>query len=151
MASRWLFEADLETLSPLHIGDGNWGGGQIAAERESGNLLCVSTAASGAAYVPGTTLKGCVRSWLEPGDGVPFFTELFGTRMPEEGGDDPDAVGGLLEFGDAVWVSCGTNRDSAWNDERKTSVETHVTIDRRTGAPAHQKLFSVEYVPGGTT
>ena len=69
--NRYKIVGTLTTLSPLHIGDGGTGSDQSRfpqdeqnSDAETPQYTTVATDADGRAYIPGSSLKGCVRNWL---------------------------------------------------------------------------------------
>ena len=170
-SNRWLIRGRLRTLSELHIGDGGSGGlydrhrppqkDEIATQ-----TVCVD--APGRAFIPGSSIKGILRSSLDPRHSN-VWTELFGSIDASA----LDAVGGKLSFFDAFLLSPNSpnnfsssdpNRNQTrlarqpdsdllqpyWDPVRHTCVATSVSIDRRTRTAEDQLLFHHEYVPPGT-
>lgn len=142
---RWKFTAVLETLSPLHLGDGGSNPDRIKNHRPGetpGRVATVFTDCDERAYLPGTSLKGWLRAFaeraLEPGD----CEKLFGTG---------DAAGRVWCF-DARYASAPAepNKLAEWHENRGTCVEWHVVVDRHTGTAAPGLLYCEEVAPKGT-
>ena len=101
--NRWRIEGYLTTKSPLHVGSGfvtthpDLGDGNDLIE-----ITAVQTDVNGCAYIPGTSIKGTIRSWLDNGGVNPAIIEqLFGS----EDMNKRDAVGGKAEFWNAYAVT----------------------------------------------
>lgn len=148
---RWRIKASLETLSLLRIGDGGWLQGRINSgegDEEPPEVATVFLDADSKPVLPGTSLKGWLRAYAE-------------NRSGEDGGDIEKLFGskdngGMLRIFDGKHVSDPERQKLEggagvyWDSSRHTCVASHVTIDRRTGAAAPEKLFFEEYVPEGT-
>ncbi|MDZ4796822.1 MAG: RAMP superfamily CRISPR-associated protein [Bryobacteraceae bacterium] len=153
-STRWKIEGVLETASPLHIGDGLDLKERMAKHKKGAKLAATTVAAaatdaSGRAYLPASTLKGCLRSWLEERKtGAGVLESVFGSR--NAGGEE--SVGGKGEFLDAFVVGdrAGEGRGGRyWDAARSTCVAAGVTIDRITRTATDEQLFHAEYVPSG--
>lgn len=162
--NRWLIVGTLETRSELHIGSGSVCRQRVEKiDDDEVEVSSVMTDRCGRAYVPGSGLKGALRSLVFPHAGpIPNLWErLFGSPNP----DDKNAVGGILEFWDAFHVGgkgrADEHRVSAalyeepdrkrpwWDDARKTCVAVGVSLDRRTKTARENLLYYLEYVPAG--
>jgi CRISPR/Cas system CSM-associated protein Csm3 (group 7 of RAMP superfamily) len=105
----------------------------------------------GKAYVPGTALKGVLRSYLRRRYEVASDTlaGLLGSEDPSA----PDARAGKAEFWDArVRIDAQHPLPANvlapfWDAKRVTAVAAAVAIDRRTRTADHGKLFYLEFVP----
>ncbi len=159
---RWRISATLTTASPFHLGSGGiasrtgLNSGSAPGDR-SVKIQAVSTtpdAGGEIPYIPGNSLKGVLRSWLDASvpdeDLKRKIADIFGTRPQDE-----DACGSRIVFCDALAVR-PKPADMAtfgklpwWEEKRLAAVETNVAIDRRTGTASDQKLFHTEYVPSG--
>jgi CRISPR/Cas system CSM-associated protein Csm3 (group 7 of RAMP superfamily) len=144
---RWLVIGELTTTAPLHIGSGHTTERPDLVRRKGNDrqtdevdVSAIVTDCTGRAYVPGSTLKGTVRSWLARRVGSATLDEAFGS---------PD-TGGKAEFLDArvkAWAIDAT--PPYWSSERLTGVAASVAIDRLTRTARDERLFHVEYVPPG--
>lgn len=143
---RWLLTGELTTTTPLHIGSGDTTTRpQLIRPRDSQQTDAVEVSAvvtdcTGHAYVPGSTLKGTVKSWLTRRVRPGAASEVFGS---------PD-TGGKAEFLDArakAWPVDPTT--PYWSSERLTGVAASVAIDRHTRTALDARLFHFEYIPPG--
>lgn len=171
--NRWLFTGSLTTLSKLHLGDG--GDAAIAcrtrpADPKSDCQTLKSDASTvavdfrGRAFIPGSAIKGALRSHLY-GQSLwdSHWEQLLGSEKP----DAIESVGGKLVFFDA-FHSKGTGEDAEayqladsgstsdrhrpyWDPNRRTCVAVHVSLDDRTRTAVNEALFHLEYVPAGET
>lgn len=148
--NRWMIRGILTNRTNMHIGVGDvvTRPALLGDEQKPVLIQAVATDVSGRAYIPGSAIKGNLRSWLErnaiPSD---IMEKLFGSRDQKK----DDAQGGAVEFWDARAVKFD---DIAllpphWDAERLTGVVASVAINRQTGAAADNKLFHQEYVPPG--
>ncbi|HND54871.1 MAG TPA: RAMP superfamily CRISPR-associated protein, partial [Pirellulaceae bacterium] len=107
--------------------------------------------------IPGTALKGVLRSW-----GERFFTSDASTAMLRRifGQRDiraNDSESGWAEFTAAMVERPPTNLEPYaahvpyWRAERLTGILSHVAIDAATGAAARNKLYFEEFVPEGVS
>lgn len=154
---RWLIRGELVTLSKLHLGDGGFvtREGLVAPSREDPlrnepvEVASVATDATGRPYLPGSTLKGALRSWLARRTGdQSLIEELLGSKIVAE----ENAQGSRTEFWDSPAVELPAGEALPyWCAQRLTGVEASVAIDRRTRTAAHEKLFHREFVPAGTS
>ena len=140
--TRWKIEGLLKTRSPLHVGDGGVRKGP--EDLETVEVATISKAWDGVAYIPGSSLKGSLRSWLEErGLGGPGLTKVFGARDATEGGK--------AEFHDAFFDLDNAENPKArtqhFCEKSKTCIGVGVTIDRRTRTALDEHLFHAEYVP----
>ncbi len=162
---RWRIEGTLTTDSPLHVGDG-----EITVRRpkeeyenlwpkggEPVEIGSVFTDACGRACIPGSTLKGTVKAWLEGHGGLTAserrrLKSVLGFQ--DQAGDGPrESEGGQAEFHDAraADVPANWNPGRFWSRQRLTCVATSVAIDRWRRTASEKKLFYVEFVPEGVT
>lgn len=130
---RWLVEAEIKLLTPMHIGTGQiektglqendpW---MAALQLDHRKLPCI----------PGATLKGALRALaqrLAMDQG--WIDEIFG------GSPDAPIVAGQAEF---MYASC--------NAATGTTQQTRVAIDRITGSAVNKKLFSTQQIKPGTS
>lgn len=142
-----LLRATATVTGPLHVGDG------IKPEPGSQDPLRLLRGGGGI-VVPGTTLKGVIRSRAEfilrsvglspepcdgtPGCGVCWTCETFGYGGGED--ESSSAVGrrAAIRFADAAVAGA------------KTRTRTHTAIDRFTGGVLDSALYSVEALEAGT-
>lgn len=145
--NRYRITARLRTLSPLHVGDGD---DALLSDRsclkgaadEKGRYSTFAMGVRGP-VIPGTTLKGVLRSWLRA-KGAPekLVSRVFGER----------ASGGKVEFHDVPLVTkaAGNNVDRWWHETRGTCLAPGVAIDSRTRTAREQLLYYTEIVPEGS-
>ncbi|HKI19193.1 MAG TPA: RAMP superfamily CRISPR-associated protein, partial [Isosphaeraceae bacterium] len=167
--NRWRIEVELQSSTPFHIGNGDILDEGRQADRESlerrraptltdeqgrrrrVEVSTVVTDHRGRPYLPGTALKGAIRSWLlahltDPADRC-RIEKVFGSEDTRR----TDSVGGIAEFLDAF--SVGSPPDQTHvpyaDRERWTGIVASVAIDRRTRTAYEKKLYHEEYVPPG--
>lgn len=150
--NRWRISGTLTTTSALHIGSGR--PTERAQIKDQHGRACeinaVAADCHGAAYIPGSTLKGNLRGWLEQNGADPTLAErVFGvmdTNNPER------RWGGKAEFTDAFFARDTVSSRPAlrwWDGARKTCVAPGVAIDPHTRTADDEKLFYHEFVPPG--
>ncbi len=152
----------LTCLSPLHIGSGE---PETLAERRFGkhnpetpedaetsqyDAVCLN--AGGLPYLPGSSLRGFLRSQAERRCPNTLFRKLFGHVDSPKPGDaeKPKAYYGALRVYDAVYQNGPSpEHNRKWDDNRHTMIRQSVAIEPITlTADANEhKLFSYEYVP----
>ncbi|MCA9155732.1 MAG: hypothetical protein KDA38_13130 [Planctomycetales bacterium] len=126
----------------LHDGD------VLRSERkdEDGQYATIATvarAANGAAMIPGSSMKGAIRAWLERHEiDARLIEGVFGREAkPKRAGSHTtdQGQGGKFEFGFG-YSPAGTTLDD----------EQSVAIDRVTRAASDRLLFARQVVPSGT-
>lgn len=167
---RWRVEGTLTTASPLHVGDGEtiirepreqyanlWR--KVDRVWKATEIGSVYTDCRTGACIPGSTLKGNLRAWLEEHGRLTSDEQRrlklvmgFQESGPHSPGEDP-SEGGQAEFHDAraADTPASWNPGRFWCRERLTCVATSVAIDRWTRTASEKKLFYVEFVPEGIT
>ena len=134
----------LRLESPLALHDGD----VLRSERkdEDGQYAAIATvarAANGAAMIPGSSLKGALRAWLERHEIDARLVEgAFGREAkPKRAGahTTDQGQGGKFEFGFSY-----SSVDTTLDDEQS------VAIDRVTRAASDRLLFARQVVPSGT-
>ncbi|MGC8817586.1 MAG: RAMP superfamily CRISPR-associated protein [Candidatus Hadarchaeum sp.] len=133
LESRYRIRGEIETLTPLHIGSG-------MEEKFSSADLPIVITRDGRPYIPGSSLKGVVRSYAErvlkavkPSEKVERLVKVtFGYSERE------DSQASKLIFRDCL-------TDSPLKDYRWS-----VRINRKTKTADSRGLFSYEFVPPGT-
>ncbi|HID69069.1 MAG TPA: TIGR03986 family CRISPR-associated RAMP protein [Desulfobacterales bacterium] len=153
---RWEIKVNLTTRSFLHIGcDEFTDRPGLEIEQKDGSKVKAEINAfikdsNGKPYLPGSTIKGNIRKWLETNkkadeETCKLFNTLLGftVKMQDEG------CGGSAEFHNAVISSPleDGNNFPYWDVDLQTSVETSTVIDRVTGTVVDGRLFSTEVVP----
>lgn len=162
---RWLIKGTLTTKTPLHIGNGDTitRHGELVRRKKNPatgkmedkdiEINAVVTDFEGKAYIPGSTLKGNLRSWLKAaGADLKLLEQIFGSDNINK-----DAVGGKAEIHDALitiklsFDDDNNNKPPYWFAKRQTGVSASVTIDRQTGTAREGRLFYQEFVPPGVS
>ena len=170
---RWRIEGSLVTLTPLHIGSGaSTSHPDLLVAEEGVEINGHIVDHAGRACIFGSTLKGCVRSWLEDvckdtPDHEARRDHLLGqgpkekkalqpaegeSAQPAESVDDQAVPrGGAAEFHDALLTMCRTEPTPLpyWRPDRQTWIETSTSIDRATRTAAPNHLIHNECVPAG--
>jgi len=104
------------------------------------------------AYIPGASIKGNIRAWLEGrGLDADIIEELFGSKDMEkvDSNGNKIAVGGKAVF----WNAYALNGQDIsydtpyWRLGRLTDVTVSVAIDRNKRTAVEEKLFYQEFVP----
>jgi CRISPR-associated protein (TIGR03986 family) len=151
-------DGKLTTTSNLHLGSGLTAparaGLKITEGKRKGtdpDIAAVALAHNGQPYLPGTSLKGVLRAWLEEHGLGKEIQNLFGF---EDKDDEARSRGGTAEFHDAFVDDSSqppANHIPYWDAHRLTGVTASAAIDRYTRTAADQRLFHREYVPAGVT
>jgi CRISPR/Cas system CSM-associated protein Csm3 (group 7 of RAMP superfamily) len=154
--NRWLISGTLKTISPLHVGDGQTierTGWKVEAGPKKGQSVQIPSVATdifSKPYLPGMSIKGNLRQWLETAGSSPIglIDTVFGTES-----DKPSAMGGKAEFWDAMYLREDSNCRNVphWDNSRSTGVMAFCATDRSRRVTAHSKLFHIEFVPPGVT
>jgi CRISPR-associated protein (TIGR03986 family) len=147
----------LTTTAPLHIGSGDvvtFDHASLKANGKPNDIQAIVVDARGNPCIPGTALKGVLRSWAEQmlTSQDDALNRIFGSREIEK----EKVESGWAEFCTA-FVKPPSSNDLTrfadhlpyWNPDRLTAILSHVCIDRCTGTAAHNKLFYEEFVPQG--
>jgi len=148
--TRWRITGTLTTQTPLHIGAGATAEDhdQLKVEDEAVKVTAVALDGQGKPYIPGSTLKGNLRAWLQTRTkDTCLLDSVFGSGVEE---DQDKSQGGKAEFWNGLITNNITppeHKPSYWHSERKVGVEVGVTIDRVTRTAREQKLFHREIVP----
>lgn len=166
-AMHWVISAELEVLSPLHVGTGtdrridpNLPAGantsphddvDDAPPNESQPYWQADLARdhAGKPYIPGASLKGAFRALARrlnlDASCLALFGEINrGVAISPAGTQPQRTLAGLAEFRDALQshvISTAGDQDT---------VQARIAIDRVTGSVADKKLFHTEVVPKGT-
>lgn len=150
--NRWRINGTLITITPLHVGSGETTMRDALVDDSNAlvpvDIAAVATDHRHRAYIPGTTLKGNLRAWLNMhGISSSAIEAVFGSAEP----GTSHAVGGKAEVWDAlaVGISDPPPQVPYWDGNRLTGVSVAVAIDRRTRTASPNKLFHEEFVPPG--
>lgn len=156
--NRWKITARLTTTAPLHIG------GDLPQKRdiypmaetskkkkETVDVSSIVTDCNEKPYLPGSTIKGNIRAWMEE---LGYDSDLLEAIFGSDHSKKKDQVGGKIEFCDAFWnceTPVFTEFPPYWKKDRLTGITASVSIDRATGTACDKKLFHLEYVPPGVS
>ena len=156
LEKRLIFEGEIESKTPMHIGSG-----KPELEEVTGVDLPVLKDPKGIPYIPGSSIKGKVRSEAERiGKSLgykictpPAIETMCGTRARSE----EDLCIACKIFGTAS-MRGGVSRASKvkFRDAYPTSTieasltRTGIAIDRETGSVRTGALYTIEAVPAGT-
>lgn len=157
--NRWAVEGILTTRSFLHIGSGETEDRLLKSARdESGakqtgkvKVNSVIKDHEGKCFIPGSSLKGNLRAWLEGrcvDDSI--LEAVFGSKAVKK---DEEVIGGKAEFHGA-FLAPGTAAavgSKNYDADSGTDITVGVAIDRRTRTASDKKLFHQEAVPAGTS
>ncbi|MEM2915550.1 MAG: CRISPR-associated RAMP protein Csx7 [Candidatus Bathyarchaeia archaeon] len=155
LEKRMIFEGEIETITPLHVGSGK------PEFEEAAPDLPVLRDVKGIPYVPGSSIKGRVRSEAErlanslgfKVCNAPTIETMCGTRAKTE--EDLCIVCKI--FGTAS-MKGGISRASKvkFRDAYTTTPleallrRTGIALDRETGSVKPGALYTIEAVPAGT-
>jgi len=140
--------ATLENKTPLRIGRGSEvkpGGLDLAVERDYWDRV----------YIPGSSIKGVMRSLVEKiarAQGLEVCNPLDITSRRLEDEKGPCIVCGIFGGGGVSKNSIASHVhifDAYPKEDVKTATRTRVAIDRFRQAARHGALFTYEYVPPG--
>ncbi len=155
--NRYCLRGRLTARTPVHVGDGDALSLRTRLERlgkqdEVTRLAeakldpqynSFATTIEEAAVIPGSTLKGVLRAWIERhGFAERLVTSVFGTR---DGG-------GKAEFLDAPLITRATagNKHRWWDERRGTCLAPGVSLDPKTRTAKDRLLYYTEFVPEGS-
>jgi len=149
--TRWCITGTLTTRTPLHIGAGRTTDvhEKLKVENEAVKVTAVALDGRDKPYIPGSTLKGNLRAWLQTRiKDKALLDSVFGSGDEEKG---ENSQGGKAEFWNVLIKDILTpkHKPSYWHPERQVGVEVGVTIDRVTRTAREQRLFHREMVPPG--
>lgn len=161
-SNRWRIEGTLTTRSPAHIGSGDPTERDGLCDRSDPRnvrkiqVSAVVTDYDERAYLPGSAIKGNLRSWArthirDRASSSNVQEEVFDAVFGSDDSRKVQAVGGKVEFlnafaGEATPPSLPP---PYWSPERLTGVAASVAIDRRRRTAVEKKLFYHEFVPAG--
>ncbi len=167
---RWRITGLLHTQSPLFVGSGDtFEHPEVRKRKDDGTPaeVLAFAKAGNIPFIPGATLKGCLRSRIErlaPGNKeVEGLLEAVFGKGPgkdkdrEKGGssgtDNEQGRGGKARFHDCPLVLRRVEPTPlpCWNPVTQTYIEAHNCLDRVTGTVAEKMLFYQETVPAGVS
>lgn len=149
---QWQITGLLTTISNLHVGSGDViFHNELEVDSEPVEINSVFSDVDNRPFIPGSTLKGALRSRL--GDflhnpSLEIVDEIFG-RPPDE---KSNGQGGRAEFMDArlAFPRSDTIMPLPFRDpDRQTFIEAGVAIDRQRRTAIDRKLIHAEAVPPG--
>ncbi len=147
---RWKITAELRTKSPLHIGNGDLIEHPSSSKDEEFNNVnaCIKDFA-GKPYLPGTTLKGNLFTWLNERICEDQLRQDLYLLFGQASAKNEQGTGGIAEFHNARLVTEITDGKNYpyWNQKTQTYIETSAAINRITRTVADRKLFHTELVP----
>ncbi len=153
MQNRWIVKGFLALDTSMRIGSGEADAIAETGEDVPTEISCIQRDLDGCPMIPGSSLKGVLRHqavtrYPELNKGDPTFVgEIFG--VPSKEGDE--GQGGRIEILDARMTELpeAVMRFEGYDQERVSTVETAIAIDRGTGAVEGRKLFARDHVPAG--
>lgn len=150
--SRWRIEGQLMTKTMLRIGSGDVDLRPELRDDEKADPVQVNAVLldhAGKPYLPGSSLKGVLRGWLNrSGCNAKVLAALMGSG--EQG--DADARGGCIEVEDAFLAADRQLPEhTMWQSPaRHTGVRAGIARDVDTLTVLEDRLFHDEYVPPGS-
>lgn len=150
--NRWVIEGTLTTSAPLHIGNGETIERPLKEDKKAGKKEPVKVNAviidnDGKPFIPGSTLKGNLRSWMEGRFEDALMKNIFGTKKVEK---DEDVKGGRAEFHCAYLKQAPVCNSPQYDAASVTDITIGIAIDRRSRTASDNKLFHHLVVPPGT-
>lgn len=152
--TRWRITGTLTTQTPLHIGSGTTTDvhKKLKVDDKVVKVTAIALDGQGKPYIPGSTLKGNLRAWLQTRvQNINLLNTIFGSGVEAE---KEESQGGKAEFWNALIensLEIPKNPPSNWHQERQVGVEVGVTIERTTRTAREKKLFHREIVPPGVS
>ncbi len=152
-SNRWRISGRITTESEFHLGSGEITTHPDLFVKEKGSktgelveISAVAVNKENHPYIPGSSLKGVLRSWARPRFDQKLVDAVFGGDS-----DDPNAQAGKAEFHDAMSLAPSGSFETVpyWRPERRTGVVASAAIDRWTRTAQDKKLFHYEVVPPG--
>lgn len=154
---RWLITGRLRLTSELHLGTGESRPddalrGPRMTEDETPDIALVAGSDTGRHYIPGTSLKGALRAWINrhlaqlAPDGLitdDWQKDVFGhvTTRSDRSGEEDNGLGGRVIIGDAEVSATQTIQPAR---------EARIAIDPRTRTVDGRRLFHQQTLPPGT-
>lgn len=151
---RYQIQGMLTLMSSLHIGSGEAKPHkELKVGKDEILVSAVAKDASGKAYLPGSSLKGSIRSWLRRYLNV-NSDAIFGNSK-QDSLEHEKRTAGKVAFSDAFVNPLPQFNDQTpapvyWNEKSATAVEVAVSIDPVTRTARDKFLRHFEYVPAGT-
>lgn len=149
---RWHISVVLETVTPLHIGSGEfcYRPELTNADQKPVDINACIKGANNLPIIPGSTVKGKLNAWLKARQvDTPLLEAIFGKGHNPD--DDDQGSGGKVEFHDA-WISTnikGTSTWPYWQEATQTFIDAATAIDRHSRTALDASLHYTECVPPG--
>jgi CRISPR/Cas system CSM-associated protein Csm3 (group 7 of RAMP superfamily) len=152
MLEQYHIRFDIKLLADTHVGNGEMQDlrelrlHMVSNGGETMPVRCIQRGADELPVIEGSSLRGAFRRMA--GDAE---VKLFG---PEQVSDMGDGTTGALWVYAATWKSVdetACNLLPHWCADSKSFILAGSRMDRETGAHEHGLLYSVEYLPLGTT
>lgn len=148
--ARWFITGILRLTSPLHLGTGVR---KKLGEDDAGEQALVARDIDDIPYIPGSSLKGVLRSWhrrrCPDGEETEIMQRLFGTGS--SGKQAGDGTGGILAVQDAFCSSAPEESGlPGFNADRQAAAYTRIALDRATGTVRPGFLAKAEILPVDT-
>ncbi|MCK9396913.1 MAG: TIGR03986 family CRISPR-associated RAMP protein, partial [Methylobacter sp.] len=149
---RWHISVVLTTLTPLHIGSGEFFERDDIknTDGEPVKINACIKGSKGRPIIPGSTIKGKLYQWLKTRNAEESLLEnLFGKGHNPANNDQ--GRGGKAEFHDAEIIEplTGSQPWPYWREEHQTFIAASTAIDRHKQAALQQSLHYMETVPTG--
>lgn len=159
---RWRVTTTFTVVTPLSLGDGRCADDRVMIKDSDGQSTrtamhnTIATDCSGQPYLPGTSLKGCLRSLAERVSlgNASSIQDLFGLRATEVS-EDNKRQGAYVTFCNAyIAANAPTQADhpenlTLYNSTRRSYLEASTAIDPDTLTANDRKLYHDERVwPG---
>lgn len=148
--NRYRIAGLLTAQTPLHVGDGDpvplRGRIQVREGDREPRYSSFFSGANNTIFIPGSTLKGVIRAWLETYASADpdVMNAVFGTQMN----------GGKAEFHDAPLVQAAQPANEEhrwWEPERGTCLAPGVALNPSTRTAEEHLLYYIEYAPEGSS
>lgn len=140
LKERWILKGKIKTLTSLHVGRGR-------GEKEAGEPdLPVMKFPDGRPYIPGSSLKGAIRSELDRlARGLGF--SLCIRNEPRYSCAPPQLCVSCILFGSTEVASKITFRDAVITQDVSPILRVGTAITRDSKKVVEGSLFEVEYLP----
>jgi len=148
LRKRYVIKGILRAITPLHIGRGR-------GEPELGEAdLPILKLADGRPYIPGSSIKGCIRAEAERiltglGIHVCIYEKSAANIAPDYRCGPEKPCASCEIFGSTEMSSRVIIRDALPLQKTPAEVRTGIALERDTRTVAPGRLFEIEYVPPG--
>lgn len=154
-ADRTVYEFELVTATPTHVGTGEFAEMTRQGSNEPGHFAVIVRDADDKPYLPSTALKGILRRLAEANGEAktPGFKALFGAIKAKKSASDPGNMG-LLLMGPGRMTGgkpdCSVMPYAGQIKEKDAFIAARTAIDPKIGVADDHKLFFQEMIPAGT-